>query len=112
MSNCRCDEIGRIKKDINTLGEICGRANILADNDSYVAQDFEYLGKACGSAFFSRGGFTYKIGHLNGRSTQDIETLRQKIDTLSEQLETDLATAKKEDDDYHYEQLLKFLHLK
>lgn len=111
MSNCRCEDIRKMKKDINTLSEISGRASIMAECDATVVSDLEYLGKASSAAFFSQAGFAYKISHQNGTSTKDIQDLRDRISTLSEQLENDLDAAKKEDDDYHLNQVLSFFHL-
>lgn len=111
MGNCRCDDIKKIKKDLNLLSEINGRISILRENDQWVAYDLDYLGGACDTAFFSRYGFPAKMATLNGTSTDDIAILQKTVDDLIAQLEGDLEVAKAEDEQHHWEQFLNFFKI-
>lgn len=108
MANCRCEDIKKMKKDINTFWEINGRIDILAQSDSVAVQDLSDTGDYCTASFISKSGFGQEFKNLHGNSTDDIVILRNKVNQFIEQLESDLDSARKEDHEYHWEQVKKF----
>ena len=108
MANCRCEDIRKMKKDINTFWEINGRIDILAQSDSVAVQDLSDAGDYCTASFISKPGFEKEFKNLHGNSTDDIVILREKVNQFIETLEGSLDRAKKEDNEYHWEQVKQF----
>ena len=101
---CRCEDIKKMKNDRKILQDMFFPANALPNINDSVTENLTKVSVSSKACFYTKSGFDSKVLQLKGNADSDITVLTTKIDSLYEQLENELSSAKAEDHKYHWEE--------